>query len=156
MTGDSTPRNIIKGDIIMKRIIALALAVLMAAAMFAACGGSSGPEGKYVVKSINGETPQDQLQKMVDEKTVESASSVEDLLKVFGVDSVEEIVTMELKSDGTAVMEAKMFSLSAEGTWEKDGDKINITIDGSTATFTLNGNELSNDQGDPKYVLVKK
>lgn len=133
----------------MKRIIALTMAVLMIAALLVACGG---PEGKYVVKSIDGKT--------VDEAIKESAEaagmSVDDMLKQMGISSVDEIVTLELKSDGTAVMEVKMFSTSEKGKWEKNGDKIAITIDDQTSNFTLKGNELHAEDGDQKYVFVKK
>ncbi len=133
----------------MKRVIALTMAVLMIAALLVACGG---PEGKYVVKSIDGKT--------VDEAIKESAEaagmSVDDMLKQMGINSVEEIVTLELKNDGTAVMEVKMFSTTKEGKWEKNGDKITITIDDQPANFTLKGNELHSEDGDQKYVFVKK
>ena len=133
----------------MKRIIALTMAVLMIAALLVACGG---PEGKYVVKSIDGKT--------VDEAMKESAEaagmSVDDMLKQMGVNSAEEIVTLELKSDSTAVMEVKMFSTTKEGKWEKNGDKITITIDNQPSDFTLKGNELQSEDGDQKYVFVKK
>lgn len=133
----------------MKRVIALTMAVLMIAALLVACGG---PEGKYVVKSIDGKT--------VDEAIKESAEaagmSVDDMLKQMGINSADEIVTLELKSDGTAVMEVKMFSTSKEGKWEKNGDKITITIDDQPSNFTLKGNELHSEDGDQKYVFVKK
>ena len=133
----------------MKRVIALTMAVLMIAALLVACGG---PEGKYVVKSIDGKT--------VDEAIKESAEaagmSVDDMLKQMGINSADEIVTLELKSDGTAVMEVKMFSTTKEGKWEKNGDKITITIDDQPANFTLKGNELHSEDGDQKYVFVKK
>ncbi len=133
----------------MKRVIALTMAVLMIAALLVACGG---PEGKYVVKSIDGKT--------VDEAIKESAEaagmSVDDMLKQMGINSADEIVTLELKSDGTAVMEVKMFSTTKEGKWEKNGDKITITIDDQPSNFTLKGNELHSEDGDQKYVFVKK
>ena len=133
----------------MKRVIALTMAVLMIAALLVACGG---PEGKYVVKSIDG--------KAVDEAIKESAEaagmSVDDMLKQMGINSAEEIVTLELKSDSTAVMEVKMFSTTKEGKWEKNGDKITITIDDQPSNFTLKGNELHSEDGDQKYVFVKK
>ena len=54
----------------MKRVIALTMAVLMIAALLVACGG---PEGKYVVKSIDG--------KAVDEAIKESAEENEKLFE---------------------------------------------------------------------------
>lgn len=133
----------------MKRIIALGMTILLIAALLVGCGG---PEGKYVVKSIDGQSVEEALKSSADL----SGMSVDDMLKQMGVDSAEEIVTLELKSDGTAVMEVKMFSTTKEGKWEKDGDKITITIDDQAAEFTLKGNELHSESGDQKYVFVKK
>ena len=133
----------------MKRIIALTMAVLMIAALLVACGG---PEGKYVVKSIDGKT----VDEVIKESAEAAGMSVDDMLKQMGISSVDEIVTLELKNDGTAVMEVKMFSTSEKGKWEKNGDKIAITIDDQTSNFTLKGNELHAEDGDQKYVFVKK
>ena len=137
----------------MKRVISIvsiALVVMMIAALLVACGG---PEGKYVVKSIDGKAVEDALK----ESAEASGMNVDDFLKQMNVKSAEEIVTIELKSDKTAIFEIKMFSSKQEGTWKQDGDKINITIEGETQTFTLKGNELSSDSNeDQKYVFVKK
>lgn len=132
------------------KVMAVVLVIAMLAAL-AACG-SSGPEGKYVVKSINGQ----ELNEALDAAAKEANMSADEYLKQLGVDKAEEMVTIELKSEGKAVMEAKMFGFSEEGTWKQDGDQITITLDGDSADFTLKGNELSNNSGEPKYVLVKK
>ncbi len=136
----------------MKRVISIvsiALVVMMIAALLVACGG---PEGKYVVKSIDGKT--------VDEALKESAQttgmSTDELLKQMGVSAAEEIMVLELKSDKTAILDAKMFSTKQEGTWVQDGDKIKITIDDVTQIFTLKGNELSISDEGQNYVFVKK
>ena len=136
----------------MKKITAVFTVVLVLAMMLslAACGSS--PEGKYVVKSIDGQSVEDALKSTADA----SGMSVDDLLKQMNIDKAEEIVTMELKSDGKAVMDVKMFSTTTEGTWKQDGEKIAITIDDQTNNFTFKNNELTNDEGDQKYVFVKK
>lgn len=140
----------------MKRVISLALAVLMIAALLVACGGStsSDPVGKYIVKTIDGKTVEDALSESLGENGV--ASSIEDLLKMVGVDSVEDLITLEIKSDGTAALDFELFSSNMEGTWKQDGNKITITIDGDAAEFTMDGNELSSEMGDQKYVFIKK
>lgn len=135
----------------MKRIISIALVALMVAALLVGCAGS-GPAGKYVVKTIDGKSVQEALE----DSAKQSGMDLDELLKQAGIDNVEEIITMELKDDGTAIMDVKMMSTKMEGTWKQDGDKIAITMEGETANFTLKGNELSNDEGEPKYVLVKK
>ena len=135
----------------MKRIVAITLAVLMLTALFAGCG-SSGPEGKYVVKSVDGQA----VNEAFDAAAKAANTSADEYLKMLGIDNPEELATIELKSDGSATMSSKAFSYSGDGTWTQDGNKISITIEGDTSVFTLNGNELSNDTGDPKYVLIKK
>lgn len=134
----------------MKRVVSIVLAVLVVAALLVACGG---PEGKYVVKSIDGNSVEDQLKSQADASGV----SYDELLKQMGVDKPEEIVTLELKSDGTAIMDMKIFSSKMEGTWKQDGDKIAITMNDETADFTLKGNELTSPEGEGlQYVFVKQ
>ena len=138
----------------MKRMITIALIALMTAVLLTACGG---PAGKYVVKSIS--------DKDVDEVFNEQAEALEksadELLKEMNIEKAEELITIELKSDGTAIMDANMFSTTYEGTWKQDGDTIAITIkdasgESSTSEFTLKGNELISEEGEQKYVFVKK
>ena len=135
----------------MKRVISIAMAVLMIAALFVGCAGS-GPAGKYVVKSIDGKT----VDEMLDETAQSAGMSKEDLMKQMNITSAEEIITMELKDDGTATMVVNMLSSTKTGTWKQEGNTVAITIDGETSNFTLNGNELSNSEGEQTYVFVKK
>ncbi len=132
-------------------IIALMLCALFATFCFTACGTDS-TEGKYVVKSIDGESVDDALKTIAEEQ----GATVEEFLKEMGMDSAEEFYTLELKSDGTAVLEAKVFQSTTDGTWKQNGDRIELTMQGTTQIFTKNGNELSNDEGDQKFVFVKK
>lgn len=133
----------------MKRVISIVLAVLMVAALLVACGG---PEGKYVVKSIGGKDVEEQLKAQAEASGV----SYDELLKQMGVDKPEEIMTLELKSDGAAVMDIKMFGTKMEGTWKQNGEKIAITVEDETNEFTLKGNELISETGDQQYSFVKK
>ena len=133
-------------------ILSIALVVLMLAATLAACGGSGSPEGKYVVKSINGQSVSDAIKELAGQLS----KTVEEFLELAGIGSAEEIYTLELKADGKAVMEAKMFSTTLEGTWKQNGDKIEITLDGETQAFTMNGKELSAEFEGEKIVFVKK
>lgn len=136
----------------MKRIVAIALTVLMIAALFVGCGGASGSaEGKYYIKSINGQSVSDALKEQA------GGLDVEALLGMMGIKSVDEIITMELTADGKAVMaSAMMDDLNAEGTWTQDGSKVTITIDGSPADFVLSGNELSGKSDSEEMVFVRK
>lgn len=135
----------------MKRVISITLAVLMIAALFAACG-SSNPAGKYVVKSVNGQT----MEEAIKEQAGQSGVSVDDLLKQLNIDKVEDLITLELKSDGTAAMNVSLGGSSLEGTWKQDGESVEITLDGQSQKFTFKNNELSGSNGDQEYVFVKK
>ena len=137
----------------MKRGIAILLALVMTVALLAGCGGSSDPTGRYVVKTIAGQPVEEYFVSMLGEYADGIDPST--YLQMFGISSFEEFMIIELKSDGSAVA-----TLAGEapltGTWIQDGDQITITIDGDPATFTLKGNELSNNEGDQKYIFVKK
>ncbi len=65
-----------------------------------------------------------------------------------GVTIEADAATLELKKDGTYVFESKIpyFTISRQGKWTKDGDKISFddddfiaTIDGKTLTADYNG-----------------
>ncbi|MBQ6274691.1 MAG: hypothetical protein IJK63_10790 [Oscillospiraceae bacterium] len=132
----------------MKRGIAILLALVMTVALLAGCGGSSDPTGRYVVKTIAGQPVEEYFKSMLGE-------DADFALQMFGVSSYEELMTVELKSDGSAV--ATLAGEAAEtGTWKQDGDQITITIQDDPATFTLKGNELSYKEDGQDYVLVKK
>jgi len=140
----------------MKRIISIVLAALMVAAMLVACG-SSGPEGKYVVKTIDGIAVEEAVKTQAEAMGID----LDAFLKQMNIEKAEEMITIELKSDGTAVMAVNLASSTSEGTWKQDGDKISITLTGATgesetSDFTLSGNELTSQTGDQNYVFIKK
>ena len=135
----------------MKRIISMTLVVLMIAALFAACGSSS-PAGKYVVKSVNGQT----IEEAMKEQAEQSGVNVDDMLKMLNIDNIEEMITLELKSDGNAVMKVSLGGTEMEGTWKQDGETVELTFDDQTQKFTFKNNELSATSGDEQYVFVKK
>ena len=137
----------------MKRGIAILLALVLTLALLAGCGGSSDPTGRYVVKTIGGQPVEEYFVSMLGEYAEGIDAST--YLQMFGISSFEEIMVIELKSDGTAV--ATLAGEAAEtGTWKQDGDQITITIQDDPATFTLKGNELSYKEDGQDYVLVKK
>ena len=143
----------------MKRIISIALVVLMLAALLSACGSDSStananPEGKYVTKTINGKDPVDALKDELKDSGLDM--DVDAFLGMLGVDSLEELITLELKSDGTAYFVSGMLGADANGTWTQNGSTIAITIDGETVDFTLSGSELKFTIEDQEFVLVKK
>ena len=135
-----------------KRFAAIVLLVLLTAVLLAGCGG--GAAGKYVIKSMNGKTMEDLFRE--EAEASEEEMTVEDFLKFFEIESLEEYLTLELKEDGTAVSKAAMDDEADTGTWKQEGNKITITIDNEPVEFTLNGRELSATMDGVKYVFVKK
>ena len=135
----------------MKRIISMTLVVLMIAALFAACGSSS-PAGKYVVKSINGQTVEEAMK----DQAEQSGINVDDMLKMLNIDKLEDLITIELKSDGAAVMKSSIGGTELTGTWKQDGETVELTLDDQTQKFTFKNNELSASDGEQQYVFVKK
>ena len=137
----------------MKRFMSVVL-VAIVAVMLIGCGKSSGsPEGKYVVKTMDGKT--------LEETFKEEAGDVdtEKLFKMLGIESFDDFLTLELKADGKASMLA-MGEDPDEGTWKQDGDKVTITVDDESNEFTFKGNELTGkfeeDGETHEYVFVKK
>jgi predicted small secreted protein len=138
----------------MKRSIALILAVLLIVSLFAGCGGASGPEGKYVAKTINGQTVEDYFKSVLEEEDV--GMTLEEFLEMVGLKSLDDYMTIELKSGGTAVVTVAMEDEVSTGTWKQSGNTITITVDGEDEVFTLNGKQLSATLGDGSYVFEKK
>ncbi len=140
----------------MKRIVSLALVVLLIAALFVGCGNSS-VEGTYLIKSMGGVAVEDMFKEEAGDDF-----DLDAILSMFKVSSLGELITMELKADGTVTMKNAMDAMDSDedstmsGTWKQEGDKVSITIDGDTQEFTLNGSELSGGEGDEAMVFVKK
>ena len=137
----------------MKRVFAIVLAMLVVVSVFAGCSKKAGPEGKYIVKTIGGMTVEEAFSSMLSEYG--DGQTIEDLLKEAGIESIDEFMTIELKSDGKAVVDVALDEPS-EGTWKQDGNKIIVTVDGDPVEFTLNGNELSFKEDEMDYVFIKK
>ena len=135
----------------MKRFIAIAMVVLITGIMLASCGGSSASaEGKYVVKTMNGKT----IEEAIKDEVGDSSIDVSSILSMFGISSLEEYVTIELKSDKTATI--TLMGEDEDGTWTQSGSKVTVTVDGDDQEFTLSGNELSAELDGASFVFVKK
>ena len=137
----------------MKRFISLAVIALMLVALFAGCGNSS-PVGKYVIKTIDGQSPEDAYKAVLEEYG--EGASIDELLEVAGISSLDEMVTFEFKEDGTMTSTLAMEEETLEGTWTQDGDKLTITMDGESEEFKINGKELSCNMDGQEYVFIKK
>ena len=166
----------------MKRILSAALVLIFMAVALVGCGDSkesgqsaSGTEkapdvvvttttttrpstvsisadvaGLYVTKTVNGQP--------VDEYFTELGGGDVDLqvlLDAFGISSAEEIMTIELKSDGTFVMSTPNED-SDEGTRSISGDQLALTLNGITDYFPMNGYEFSMEADGDTLVFAKK
>lgn len=137
----------------MKRFVSIALAALLVVVTLVGCGKSN-PEGKYVIKSINGESVEDALKASMGQSG--EGINLVDLLKAFGVTSLDEFMSIELKSDGVATMSIAMEDTET-GTWKQEGNKILITtLPDKTVELTLKGKELSCQIEGDTYVFIKK
>ena len=111
----------------MKRAVSMALIALMLALVLAGCGAD--PAGTYVTTSINGQTAGDYMQ------------NVGATLEMFGIDSAQDLMKMEIRADGTFSV-AVSASPARTGTWTRSGNQLSMTLDDVTEEFTLNGEEL--------------
>ena len=136
----------------MKRIFAVLLAALFVVSMLAGCS-KSGPEGKYVVKSMGGVPVDEYFDSMIAEYG--EGMTKESLLNELGISKPEEFMTFELKSDKTLIV-----TLAGEepqtGTWKADGDQIVFTIGDEILSFRLKNNEFAVNEDGQSYVFVKK
>ncbi len=137
----------------MKRFAAIVLVVLMVAAMLVSCGDVGSAEGKYVIKSIGGQSVEDAMKASLGEYG--EGLDIDAILEMVGLDNLEDYMNFELKADGT-VKASVAGEGESEGTWKQDGNKVTITIDDEPIEFDFNGSELSAKIDDQEYVLVKK
>ena len=134
----------------MKRILPILLVLLLLSSLLAGCVKKSSAAGTYTIKTMNGETMEEQLKPMLDE-----GMSIEDILSLFGIASLDEYFVLELKADGSMISRVAGED-SVSGTWKQEGDKVTAVIDGETFEMILKGNELSFSTDDQSFVFVKK
>jgi hypothetical protein len=140
----------------MKRIVSIALVVLMIAALFAGCSSSS-PEGTYKIKSVNGKDLKTYFKEsfgaLAEEGQEITDDQIEGFLKLMGINSMDEFVTFTLESDGT--FKAAMMGEEETGTWKLEGDKITMTANGSDMTGTFKDGEITISVDGETMVLAK-
>ena len=135
----------------MKRFICAALVVIVVAVLFAGCGSSVDPTGKYVVEKI-GDTP---VAEYIEGMISGYGISLDDFLSMSGLEAAEDFASFDIKSDGTAV--AVIGGEDAmEGTWKLNGDKLSVTLDGDTADLTFDGDHLYYKMDGMDYTFIKK
>ena len=137
----------------MKRFVSIALVLIVVATLFAACGKKA-PEGKYVVKTVNGKTLEEYLKDSFKEELGGEDVEIKDILELLDIDSLEDFMYFEFKSDGTVKFVSPDGEDSAK--WEMDGDKIKITADGETEEMTMSGSDLVFKLDGDEYVFTKK
>lgn len=143
----------------MKRILPILLALLLVSSLLAGCVKKSSAAGTYILKTMNGETLEEQFAPLLDE-----GMTMENILSLFGITSLDEYFTLELKEDGTLLslvagedpVSGTWKEDPVSGTWKQEGGRILAEIDGETVEMTLNGDELSFTEEDQAYVFVKK
>ena len=130
----------------MKRFVSIALILVVVCALFAACGKKA-PEGKYVVKTVDGKTLEESLKE-------ELGDNLDDILKMLGIESLDDYMYFDFKSDGTVKFVALGEEESAK--WEMDGDKIKVTSDGETEELTFSGSDLLYKTEDGEEIVLTK
>ena len=137
----------------MKRFTAVMLAVLLMVLALVSCSKSSSAAGTYIVKTIGGQTVEEAFTEMLEQYG--DGTTLDDLLAMFGMESIDEFMVVELKEDGTAVL--KMAGEEDEtGTWKEEGDKVTVTYGDEPTVFTRKGNELQFKEDGQDYVFIKK
>ena len=127
----------------MKKVtvwLASVLALIVGLCCLAACGG--GVEGTYKFYSMT-----------VGEQTVKAGE------EMGGVTISKDYMVLELKKDGNCTVKSAMAGGQEQsGTWKKndeDENKIEVTVDGETLTFTKDGNKLEASMEGTVIVLKK-
>lgn len=127
------------------KMISLVL-VLMLVVSMAACGSSGSKfSGTYKLESIE----QAGISMNVDE-------FIKQMSELMGED-VDFDMSLTINDDGSLKMTANMFGESedAEGTWEADGDNLNLTIDGDTQVATYKDGKISMEAEGMHVVFAK-
>ncbi len=137
----------------MKRIVSIALVVLMVAALFVGCGGSVSAEdvpGTYKVKTVNGKDLKDYF---LESFEMESEDDLDSVLGLLGIDSLEDFMVFNLDADGSFTASAMGEDL--EGTWKLDGSKVILTAEGEDQEATFKNGNLVIDMDGDEMVLSK-
>ena len=120
----------------MKKIIATIFMITTLMILCVGCGKDV--SGTYKISSFGGQSVAD-LQKTYDEMGINQ--------------NIADMMTIELKSDGTFTM--KLDTETENGTYEVDGEKISLTVDGDTQEGTIKGDTLTIGSGNDEMVFKK-
>lgn len=143
-----------------KRLLAAVLVIGTAAGVLAGCGGKQETSivGEWSVTKIR-------MEGMDEVKPVEDA--VREMAEAFGGEVSDENVqltaeaftgiVLEVKGDGSAVMNDASTEETMEGSWsETDDDVYTINFGGEDVTFILDGDELIVEEDGEAAVVFEK
>ncbi|MBO4418278.1 MAG: lipocalin family protein [Oscillospiraceae bacterium] len=138
-----------------KRIVSLALVLVMVVALFAGCGSDS-PEGTWKIKTVDDKDASAYIQMLVGFAAAFAGDEVdaEELAK-----KMEDSMGFTLKADGVATgieMDEEFNTKEIQGTWKLDGEKITITVGKTTMEGTLKDGQITVTKDGHTMVLVKK
>ena len=124
---------------LMTKLGCLLLVMIMAVSL-AACG-SKGIAGNYELESV---------------ETGGMTLKIDEFLDLLGSD-VEFEVTLKINEDGTFKMSSNMMGEKeeVEGTWEQNGDTLNMTADGSSIPATYKDGKITMESDGMGLVFSK-
>ena len=109
------------------KCFALAAAVA-GTVFFTACGGGNSLAGSYILTEV---------------EIAGMTMDVSELAEMAGLDSSAFSVSIDLNSDGSMVMNGEDMGIgSGEGTWEANGNSIDLTVEGDTISAEVSGNSI--------------
>lgn len=120
------------------KVIATVVAVMMVMLMAVGCGNKAGGNNEAVGtwKITSAEAP--------------GMTMTGEMLSLAGMDNI----TFTLSEDGTAAVSA--MDESVEGTWSSNGNAVDITIEGETASAQLEDGKLTMESDGVKLILEKE
>ncbi|MBO4418277.1 MAG: hypothetical protein J5789_00395 [Oscillospiraceae bacterium] len=141
----------------MKRIVSLALAVLLVTALFSGCSlfeSAPSVEGVYVLKTVDGMDVATYLAKAMNRPSL-SGAEINQALYQLGITSFDEILTIELRADhtctGTGIIETGA-KQTKNGKWTQSGNKVDF----GKGEATFKDGELTFELKGMKIVLIRK
>ena len=116
----------------MKKILAIALVLILVFAVFSAC--SSGPAGTYKLVRM-------------------SAATINFTPEDYGLD-----MTFVLKEDGSGSYTSVDNGVTDQGdiTWKQDGNQITISVEGGDMVFDLEGKTMTIEKDGTTMVFEKQ
>lgn len=120
--------------------VSVLAASAVCAAFLAACGGGSSLAGTYTLTSV---------------EMMGVEMNIEDVAALSGLDSSDFSVTIELKDDGSMVMNGEDMGIGTEeGTWKENGDSVDLTSGGETMSAEVSGNSITLEEPTTGMTMI--